>query len=130
MMPIPAARRIARWFATLCLFAAASATLAHAADDWKLDSDTFEGLRARHLGPGVMSGRIACIDGVSGERNTLWVGTAGGGVWRSRDNGTTWRSVFDAVARHCDNPRLILELNDKGKLVQAQRYLEDLGVAY
>jgi hypothetical protein len=64
MTPISAARRFARRFATLCLFAAATVTLAHAADDWKLDSDTFEGLRARHLGPGVMSGRIACIDGV------------------------------------------------------------------
>src|SRR5262249_50091610 len=64
----------------------------------KLDSETFEGLRARCLGPGVMSGRIACIDGVSGERHTLWVGAAGGGVWRSRDNGTTWRPVFDGYA--------------------------------
>ena len=96
MTSIPAARRFARRLATMCLLAAAAVTLAHAAEDWKLDSDTFEGLRARHLGPGVMSGRIACIDGVSGERNTLWVGTAGGGVWRSKDNGTTWRSVFDA----------------------------------
>jgi hypothetical protein len=37
--------------------------------------------------------------------------------------------VFDAVARHCDNPRLILEINDKGKLAQSQQYLESLGVA-
>ena len=96
MTPTPTARRIARRLFTLCLTAALCASLAQAADDWKLDSDTFEGLRARHLGPGVMSGRITCMDGVSGERNTLWTGTAGGGVWRSRDNGTTWRSVFDA----------------------------------
>jgi len=68
---------------------------AFAADDWKIDAETFEGLRARALGPGVMSGRIACIDGVSGDRVTLWVGTAGGGVWRSKNNGTTWQPVFD-----------------------------------
>src|SRR4249920_3966347 len=74
------------------------AASAFAADDWKLDSDRFEGLRARALGPGVMSGRISCIEGVSGERNTLWVGTAGGGLWRSRDNGTTWSPVFDKYA--------------------------------
>src|SRR5262245_6171595 len=95
MTPIPTVRRIARWTVPLCLLACLVAP-AYAADDWKLDSDTFEGLRARHLGPGVMSGRISCIDGVSDVRNTLWVGTAGGGVWRSKDNGTTWRSVFDA----------------------------------
>jgi sugar phosphate isomerase/epimerase len=50
--------------------------------------------------------------------------------WAPGEGTILWRSVFDAVARHCDNPRLILELNDKGKLVQAQRYLEELGVAY
>lgn len=93
-MRLPWFRVLSALFVTLAL-----ATSVHAADapptDWKLDSDTFEGLRARCLGPGVMSGRISCIDGVSGERNTLWVGTAGGGVWRSRDNGTTWKPVFD-----------------------------------
>ena len=62
----------------------------------KLDSDTFEGLRARCLA-GVMSGRIACIDGVSASATRCgWA--AGGGVWRSRDNGTTWRPVFDGFA--------------------------------
>ncbi len=92
------ARTRVRWIATLCLLAAVSTSPARAADDWKLDSDTFEGLRARHLGPGVMSGRITCMDGVSGERNTLWVGTAGGGVWLSKDDGTTWKPVFDQHA--------------------------------
>ena len=63
------------------------------ADDVKLDSDTFEGLRVRALGPGVMSGRVTCIDGVPGDRITLWVGSAGGGVWRSKDGGTTWKAI-------------------------------------
>jgi sugar phosphate isomerase/epimerase len=49
--------------------------------------------------------------------------------WAPGEGNILWRSVFDAVARHCDNPRLILELNDKGKLVQAASYLEELGVA-
>ena len=93
---------MAAWNAARSLALAAGLVLAgsaFAADDWKIDADTFEGLRARALGPGVMSGRIACIDGVSGPRNTLWVGTAGGGVWRSRDNGTTWRPAFDGYAQ-------------------------------
>ena len=90
--------RVAAVLLAMLLAAGRAAAADAPADDWKLDSDTFEGLRARTLGPGTMSGRISCIDGVSGERNTLWVGTAGGGVWRSRDNGTTWKSVFDAHA--------------------------------
>lgn len=93
------ARLLTRALLTLLCLAAPAARAADApAADWKLDSETFEGLKARALGPGVMSGRISCIDGVSGERNTLWVGTAGGGVWRSKDNGTTWKPVFDAHA--------------------------------
>ena len=27
--------------------------------------------------------------------NTIYIGTAGGGVWRSRDAGVTWTPVFD-----------------------------------
>jgi sugar phosphate isomerase/epimerase len=49
--------------------------------------------------------------------------------WAPGEGTILWRSVFDAVARHCDNPRLILELRDKGRLVQAAQYLESLGVA-
>ncbi len=101
-LPRTIRRAFALFGAVLALSAASGAGRVCADDapaaDWKLDSDTFEGLRARQLGPGVMSGRISCIDGVSGDRNTLWVGTAGGGVWRSRDNGTTWKAVFDAHA--------------------------------
>jgi photosystem II stability/assembly factor-like uncharacterized protein len=112
MLTRPFARSLARRLAVVPLLAllatgsaspvraqaANAASPAPSGDAWKLDSDTFEGLRARALGPGVMSGRIACIEGVSGERNTLWVGTAGGGVWRSRDNGTTWAPMFDKYA--------------------------------
>jgi photosystem II stability/assembly factor-like uncharacterized protein len=97
-MPKPTVpRRLARALVASCL-TVVLAPAALAADDWKLDSETFEGLRARHLGPGVMSGRISCMDGVPGDRVTLWAGSASGGVWRSKDGGTTWRPVFDAHA--------------------------------
>ncbi|MFN8587301.1 MAG: glycosyl hydrolase [Candidatus Eisenbacteria bacterium] len=73
----------------------AAPTLVRADDAPVLDSDTFEGLRARPLGPGVMGGRVTCLDGVAGDRVTLWIGTAGGGVWVSRDGATTFKPVFD-----------------------------------
>src|SRR5436190_21242509 len=63
---------------------------AFAADDWQIDSDTFEGLRARALGPGVMSGRRRGRDGVPGESITHTVRTAGGGVRRVQDNRPAW----------------------------------------
>lgn len=49
--------------------------------------------------------------------------------WAPGEGNILWRSIFDAVSKHCDNPRLILELDDKTKLVQAQQYLESHGLA-
>ena len=64
-------------------------------DEVKVDASTFDGLRARAIGSGTMAGRIAAIDGIAGDRVTLYVGAAGGGVWKSRDGGTTFKPVFD-----------------------------------
>lgn len=60
-----------------------------------IDSNTFGALRARAIGPAVMSGRISSLDGVAGPPVTLWVGTASGGVWKSKDAGITFEAVFD-----------------------------------
>ena len=60
-----------------------------------LDSDVLAGLAPRSIGPAVMSGRIAAIAGVAADPVTLYVGSAGGGVWKSNDGGTTFKPVFD-----------------------------------
>ena len=89
-------RSLLRPFAVLaCALLLAAPTISRADDAPALDSDTFEGLRARSLGPGVMGGRVSCLDGVPGDRVTLWIGTAGGGVWVSKDGATTFKPVFD-----------------------------------
>ena len=61
----------------------------------KLDSATLGGLRARSIGPAAMGGRIAAIDGVAEQPATIWVGAASGGLWKSTDDGTTFKPVFD-----------------------------------
>jgi photosystem II stability/assembly factor-like uncharacterized protein len=66
-----------------------------AQDAIKLDTATLGGLTARSIGPAVMGGRIAAIDGVAGQPATVWVGAASGGVWKSTDAGTTFKPVFD-----------------------------------
>jgi photosystem II stability/assembly factor-like uncharacterized protein len=60
-----------------------------------IDSATFGGLRARAIGPAVMSGRIAAIDADANDPVTVWIGSASGGVWRSENSGTTFKPVFD-----------------------------------
>ncbi len=62
----------------------------------KVDSDTISGLGARNIGSATMSGRIAAIDAVhEGDRLTVYIGSASGGVWKSTNGGTTYKPVFD-----------------------------------
>jgi photosystem II stability/assembly factor-like uncharacterized protein len=60
-----------------------------------IDSATFGGLRARDIGPAVMSGRISAIDASAADPVTVWIGSASGGVWKSDNAGTTFKPVFD-----------------------------------
>ena len=78
---------------TLLLCAALALPL-FADDAVKLDSSTLGGLHARSIGPAAMGGRVAAIDGVGGSPAAVWVGAASGGVWKSTDDGTTFKPVF------------------------------------
>ena len=69
------------------------------AQDVAIDSDTFGGLEARSIGPAVMSGRIAALDVAVGDRLTIYVGAAGGGLWKSVDGGLQFSPVFDKHAQ-------------------------------
>ncbi|MEM6638739.1 MAG: glycosyl hydrolase [Pseudomonadota bacterium] len=78
----------------LGLAALAVGISAHSAID--LDSATFGGLSARSIGPAVMSGRVAALDGaITDDGLVLYIGTASGGVWKSDDGGIVYRPVFD-----------------------------------
>lgn len=57
--------------------------------------DLFGALRARQIGPATMSGRISDIDVVESDPTIIYVGSAGGGVWKSQSGGTSFRPVFD-----------------------------------
>ncbi len=62
----------------------------------RVDSETISGLGARNIGSATMSGRVAAIDAVhEGDRLTVFVGAASGGVWKSVNGGTTFKPVFD-----------------------------------
>ena len=61
----------------------------------KVNSSLFGDIKARNIGPAIMSGRITDIDVVGKNINKIYVGTAGGGVWKSKDGGITFKPVFD-----------------------------------
>jgi len=61
----------------------------------KVTSALFGALTAREIGPASMSGRITAIDGVNNEPRILYVGAAGGGVWKTINGGAVFKPVFD-----------------------------------
>ena len=72
---------------------------APAASAVTIDSETISGLGARNIGSAAMSGRVAAIDAVrDGDRLTVFIGAASGGVWKSVNGGTTYKPVFDKQA--------------------------------
>ena len=55
----------------------------------------FGDLRARHIGPALMSGRINDLELHPSNPRILYAGTAGGGVWKSNNGGATFNPIFD-----------------------------------
>lgn len=57
--------------------------------------ELFGDLKARQIGPALMSGRVSDIEGHPTNSRTIYIGTAGGGVWKSQDGGVMFNSIFD-----------------------------------
>lgn len=55
----------------------------------------FGDMTARHIGPALMSGRINDMEVHPTNSRIIYTGTAGGGVWKSNDAGTSFNPIFD-----------------------------------
>ena len=49
----------------------------------------------RSIGPANMGGRVDDIAVDESNPSTIYIGLAGGGVWKTTNNGTTWTPIFD-----------------------------------
>jgi photosystem II stability/assembly factor-like uncharacterized protein len=58
-------------------------------------SKQFKNLKPRAIGPSGMSGRITTIDALHKDPNTIYLGAASGGVWKTENAGNNWTPVFD-----------------------------------
>jgi photosystem II stability/assembly factor-like uncharacterized protein len=58
------------------------------------DPSLISGLRYRMIGPG-RGGRATAIAGVPSQPRTFYMGSTGGGIWKSTDAGNSWNNVSD-----------------------------------
>lgn len=58
------------------------------------DSSLFNGIEWRSIGP-FRGGRSGTVSGVLNNPNLYYMGTAGGGVWKTTDGGSTWQCISD-----------------------------------
>ncbi|MGQ0647659.1 MAG: WD40/YVTN/BNR-like repeat-containing protein [Gemmatimonadaceae bacterium] len=62
---------------------------------YETDSLAITSLRWRQIGPANMSGRVADVEGLPSPSKTFFVAAAAGGIWKTTNNGVTFRPVFD-----------------------------------
>src|SRR5689334_18118504 len=65
------------------------------ASDEPINAQTFAGLRARLIGPVLISGRVSQIAVFPDSPSHYLIAEASGGVWLTYSDGTTWTPVFD-----------------------------------
>ena len=55
----------------------------------------YDNLHWRLVGPAVAGGRVPAVAGTGSDANLYYIGSAGGGVWKTMNGGATWSPVFD-----------------------------------
>lgn len=69
--------------------------IGNAQDNKDSGKELFGDITARHIGPALMSGRINDLELHPTNSRIVYLGSAGGGVWKSNDAGTTFKPIFD-----------------------------------
>lgn len=54
----------------------------------------FKPLKYRNIGP-FRGGRSVCAAGVHGDPLTYYMGTTGGGLWKTSNAGNQWKNISD-----------------------------------
>lgn len=81
-----------------------------------VEDSLFHGLHWRNIGP-FRGGRSVASSGVVGQPMTYYMGTVGGGIWKTVDEGMTWNNISDgflktgtvgAIAVSESNPNIVI----------------------
>ncbi len=105
----------------LAALALVLATVTATAQEEKIDAEggvpasTFSVLKAREVGPALLSGRIGDLAHNPNNRSEYYVASCSGGVWKTTNNGMTFEPVFDSKGSYSigcisvdqDNPSVV-----------------------
>ena len=69
-------------------------SIAYPAVAQQYDPSLYSGMQWRQIGP-FRAGRVTGVTGVPGQPAIYYMGTAGGGAWKTTDGGMVWKPVFD-----------------------------------
>ncbi len=92
----------------------ATLTLAPSLQAQQYDPSLYAGMQWRQVGP-FRAGRVTDVSGVPGQPAIYYMGTAGGGAWKTTDGGMVWKPIFDkarvasigAIAVAPSNPNIV-----------------------
>ena len=59
------------------------------------EKSIYKDIKWKGIGPYFMGGRITDIEAYENKPYTFLLATASGGLWKTKNNGTTWKSLFD-----------------------------------
>src|SRR5579863_3515957 len=79
---------------SICLCAVAAILLGSQVSGQDLAAEQMKGLSWRLIGP-HRGGRVTAVAGIAGDAKTYYMGTPGGGVWKTTNGGVTWDPIFD-----------------------------------
>jgi hypothetical protein len=84
----------------------------------------------RPIGPANMGGRVDDVEAVESDPSVIYVGAATSGVWKTDNNGTTWKAIFDGqpnlgvgdIAIAPSNPNVVWVGTGESNQRQSQSY--------
>jgi photosystem II stability/assembly factor-like uncharacterized protein len=111
---VTAARRCLISFALVVITQSSLASSFAQQNSQTIDPSLYSAMRWRLIGP-YRAGRVTAVAGISGDPAVYYMGTPGGGVWKTTDGGRVWNPIFDdqhvasigAVALAPSNPNII-----------------------
>ncbi len=86
-----------------------------------LAAAAYANLSWRSIGPAIAGGRVAAVAGTAQNDQLYYIGTAGGGVWKSENGGATWQPAFEKQGVSAIGAVAIDPTNEKSRLGRYRR---------